>query len=157
MLECVVKVNSDILKRKRGAVGRHLEAAVRLTAFAAERAAKRRAPVDTGALRASIYTVTHSSDGREDAVYNAKTAYMGNTKKGFGYTRSGEFPEAAMPKTVIDSPWKALVAVAAAYGVHLEYGTHRMSARPFLTPAALEVKSQFQRNVQLALLAGSRS
>jgi HK97 gp10 family phage protein len=84
---------------------------VKAAAFKIERGAKQRAPVDTGFLRNSIYVKTETdSDNR---VSGAEA-----------------FPEVDIPEHNA-----AYIAVGARYGIFVEYGTSRMGAQPFFTPA----------------------
>jgi HK97 gp10 family phage protein len=89
------------------------------TAFDLQAAAVIQAPIDTGFLRASIYTVT--SQG---------STYQGGSK--------------ALPP--VDAPpddYTAYVGVGAYYGVYVNYGTRYMAARPFWEPAIDQVRSGF--------------
>lgn len=43
------------------------------------------------------------------------------------------------------------VAVGAVYGVFVEFGTHKMGARPYLTPASEAVRPAFERAVAQAV------
>ncbi len=46
---------------------------------------------------------------------------------------------------------EAVVEVGADYGVHQEYGTHKMSAQPFLTPAAEAQRAPFEARLKKVL------
>lgn len=48
------------------------------------------------------------------------------------------------------------VTVHAEYGPHLEYGTVKMAARPFLGPAVDDERESFKREVEEALRRGSK-
>lgn len=90
-----------------------LSKAVRKGALDAEAAVKRRAPVDTGNLRASVYTVTKEGG----------STYPGDAKTDLA-------PQIAESAT----PTVAWVAVAASYGVYLELGTRHMPPSAFFAP-----------------------
>jgi len=92
---------------------------VRKVAFDIEAGAKGRAPVDTGFLRSSIYVKTEDSSDNSASGPDA-------------------FPEVAAPEHNA-----AIIAVGATYGIFLEYGTHKMAAQPYLTPAAEEASASF--------------
>jgi HK97 gp10 family phage protein len=92
--------------------------AVGKVAFAVERAAKMKAPVDTGALRASIYTRIGKSGG--EAPTGADQV---------------ELPQPENNQT-------AHVGPSVDYGLYVELGTHRMAAQPFLAPAVREVEGE---------------
>lgn len=96
------------------------EKVIRAVALEIESGAKQAAPVDTGALRSSIYTVTKKEDGYEKARsvvdgINARVATAAHPKP------SGK---------VI-----AHVGPCVEYAAYVELGTSKMSARPYLMPA----------------------
>lgn len=84
-----------------------------------EGAAKPLTPVDTGFLRASIYTSSPRVNGYAAALAAARS-----------FNPDGEALPPAQPERL-----QVVVAVAAEYGAPVEYGTSRMAARPFLRPA----------------------
>ena len=98
---------------------------VRKVAFDLEKGAKARAPVLTGFLRSSIYVRTEDS---------SDMALSGS---------GPSFPEVEAP-----GHNNALVAVGAEYGIYVEFGTHRASARPYLVPAAEAVRQPFQQALE---------
>jgi len=53
-----------------------------------------------------------------------------------GYLKGSQFVEMVTPTS-------AIVGVVAEYGIHLEFGTVKMMARPFLRPAAEKVRAPF--------------
>lgn len=93
--------------------------AVKKVALDVQAEAQATAPVDTGFLRNSIYTVT--SEG---------STYQGGAKA---------LPEIQRPP----DDQTAYVAVGASYGVYIEYGTRYQSAQPFLTPAMEHASASF--------------
>lgn len=99
--------------------GKNAEKAVRNVAFAVEAAAKKRAPVDTGALRASIYTVP----GKEQTPV---PQIPGDAKR------------VALPQP--RSKLEAHVGPSVDYGIYQEFGTRRMAAQPYLVPALRDVE-----------------
>jgi HK97 gp10 family phage protein len=92
-------------------------------AFAIERLAKVNAPVDTGALRSSIYTKLKTG-GHEPAQ-----------RDGVVYV---DIPEP-------ESELEAIVGPTVEYGIWVELGTSRMAAQPFLTPAVEQVTNDLAR------------
>lgn len=99
---------------------------VRSIAFAIEAKAKMKAPVDTGALRASIYTKVKGGDGGLPDVPN---------------------PDAM--RADFDAPTEELVAhvgPSVEYAVAQEFGTARTAAQPYLIPAVREVENDLERN-----------
>jgi HK97 gp10 family phage protein len=98
-----------------------LSQAVRKTALDIQADAASRAPVDTGFLRNSIYTVT--SDG---------STYQGGDKA---------LPEVQAP----GDDQTAYVAVGANYGIYQEMGTTRTPAQPYFYPAVEAARGPFEQ------------
>lgn len=100
---------------------------VRKSAFDIQAAAQATAPVDTGFLKNSIYVVM-----RDVSTYST--------------VQAPEADQALLPE--VDKPAEsttAFIAVAANYGLYVEYGTSRAAAQPYLTPAVELVKPQFEK------------
>lgn len=95
----------------------HVADAIAKTGFAIEARAKIRVPVDTGALRASIYTSLESGGG------NA----------------SGPAP---IP-TPTDN-LTAYVGPSMEYGPTVELGGHNQAAQPYLLPAVRDTEREFR-------------
>jgi HK97 gp10 family phage protein len=100
-----------------------IDEAVRATAFQVEAIAKGLSPVDTGANRASIYTKT--SKGASGSPGD-----LGDV-----------LPEVGLGE--------AVVGPSMSYSFFLEFGTSKMAARPYLTPAAEQAQSLFAKNIKL--------
>lgn len=116
-------------------VAAHLHAAavkiVKTAAFNIEGRAKSNAAVDTGAMRAAIYTVTRDSSGYAGAAAAATSVN----------------PHAEM-QSEEPRPEKDTTAVVHAgmdYSVYVEHGTGKMAAQPFMTPAAAAEQPNLQR------------
>lgn len=92
---------------------------VKKVAFDIQAHAQANAPVDTGFLRNSIYTVT--SEG---------STYQGGAKA---------LPEIPHPPDELT----AYAAVGAEYGAYVEYGTRYMAGQPFWEPAVESVRPGF--------------
>lgn len=92
------------------------DAVVRRIAFEVEGEAKQLAPVDTGALKASIYTRTENE--RPPEV-------------------EGEQVELPRPDEGV-----AHVGPSVNYGIYQELGTSDMAAQPYLTPAVETVRQR---------------
>jgi HK97 gp10 family phage protein len=92
---------------------------VRKAAFDIQAQAASRAPVDTGFLKNSIYTVTADS-----------STYKGGDKS---------LPEVETP----ENDQTAYVAVGAEYGIYVEMGTRFAPAQPYFYPAVDAVKPGF--------------
>lgn len=128
-------------------VEKAVQRVIRKTAFDIEREAKILTPVDTGFLRASIYTLTYRGGNMKSAARQS-LGRIGRTFRRIGkIVDPGEFLEADAP----DTPYEALVAVGAEYGIYVEYGTLYNRAQPFMTPAADSVKSDFERDMAKAM------
>ena len=107
---------NDIIKKLPG----NRDKAIRAVAFSIERKAKVKAPVDTGALRASIYTRT------------AKGSYSSNEQmSGIPEVQSDAQRETLPPVR----EGEAVVGPSVNYGIHVEFGTRRQRAQPYLGPA----------------------
>lgn len=97
----------------------------RAIAFRIEGEAKVKAPVDTGALQNSIYTVCGDKDG-----YRAASTKVRERN-----------PKAATNSLPKPSGHDAHVGPSVNYGFYQEFGTRRMSAQPYLVPAVRAVES----------------
>jgi len=113
-----VKLNTDGLDKLIKESPLKVDQAVRATAFFVEAIAKTMSPVATGANRSSIYTKT--SQG-----VNGTPGELGDI----------------LPAVQIG---EAVVGPSMGYSIFLEFGTSRMPARPFLTPAAEQAPKYFE-------------
>lgn len=96
------------------------------------------APELTGFLASSIYWVS-----------SRKSTYM----QGIGTPPGDSFILESHPTP---PRGQAYVGVAANYGIYVEMGTRNMSAQPYLTPAAEQVKTDFEGGALLTrILSGS--
>ena len=93
-------------------------------AFEVEASAKMRAPVLTSALQNSIYTVTKKSDGYSSSKSSARSK-----------NKKVQFERHPKPTGKVI----ANTGPSVDYAEHQEYGTSKMAAHPFLTPAVEEV------------------
>jgi HK97 gp10 family phage protein len=111
------------------------------------------APIDTGALRASIYSESALESNRDQRISEAEGNYPGpGRSRDDGRsptTRDDQFS----PATAIElnGELQAKVAVGARYGMHVELGTGKMSARPYLGPAAEQGMSEAKRIIETQL------
>ncbi len=120
------KVLDGIIKHLDGNVAE----AVAKVAFAIEARAKLKAPVDTGALRASIYT-------------SLKDGGMGNKAMGAAQAlRPGVLTD---PLPVPRDDHTAYVGPSVEYGLGVEVGTVRRSGTPYLQPAVRETEQDFRK------------
>lgn len=102
---------------------------VRKTAFDIEGRAKDLAPVDTGALKNSIYV----KFGGGESTYNRAQVAASTMNP-----ESGLLPEMARPEA-----HTATIGPAVEYGIFLEFGTRSMPAQPYMTPAAEAARGAF--------------
>jgi HK97 gp10 family phage protein len=118
---------------------------VRKVAFQIQAEAASNAPVDTGFLKNSIYTVTSNKSTYGGAVQVAHTPKAGGKGfvsrgqlKGFVKRKARQRTQEAMMLPEVPGPGDdqtAYVAVGANYGIYLEYGTHKMPAQPYFFQA----------------------
>lgn len=118
----------------------HFDKAIRATGFQVEAKAKTLAPVDTGALRNSIHTVTH-----DDSTFSQAVGRIQKRKK----SRAAAERAVEIPKP--DKPMVARVGPGMEYGIYLEFGTSRMAARPYMFPAVQGVEKFLKHYVTKAL------
>ena len=110
--------------------------AVRKAALDIEAEAKAHAPVDTGALKNSIYT---ASAGKSDYSAAASAAHSANPKAQL-------FPDKGKAGTL-----RAVVAVGVSYGALIEFGGVKRAGTPFMYPAAQKVLPEFEKAIQQLL------
>ena len=118
-----VKLDTSGLDRLIQTAPEQIDAAVRATAFQVQGIAQMLSPVLTGANRSSIYTKT--SKGTQGSP--------------------GDLGD-VLPDVDI---CEAVVGPSMEYSAFLEYGTSRMAARPYLTPAAEQAPRLFAANIKL--------
>lgn len=128
---------NDIIKKLPG----NRDKAIRAIAFSIERKAKVNCTklqlVDTGALRASIYTRTS----------------RGSFVNGREITGLPELPERADPNlpretlpTVRDG--EAVIGPSVEYGIYHEFGARRVRSRPFLGPAVNSTAKELEEHLK---------
>lgn len=125
----------DLLPEIAAQIDEAASKVVKKTAFDLQAQAQARAPVDTGFLKNSIYV-----EMQETSTY--------------GQVQDPEGDQTLLPE--VERPHErttAIVAVAANYGVYVEYGTSHAPAQPYLTPAAENVKPEFERAMDKVLAA----
>lgn len=120
---------NEILNRLPG----NVEGAVRATAFAIEATAKTMAPLDTGALRDSIYTRV----GRQPTLLPEV---------------AGNPPRVELPRP--EDEQTAHVGPSVEYGLYQELGTTRMAAHPYLGPAVNRAADELAANMGRAVADG---
>jgi len=113
-----IVMDTTELDRIMSRLGINNEQMVRAIALDIEGDAKLNCPVDTGALRSSIFT---------------KTATFDDTNWGNEDTEPLPNP----PENV------AYVGPTVSYAEYVELGTSRQAAQPFLTPAAMAVSEKY--------------
>lgn len=119
-----VEIDTSRLNRIIRRVDGNMGDVIATIAFAIERLAKIKAPVDTGALRSSIYTKLksggHQPDQRDGVVYV-------------------DIPEP-------ESELEAVVGPTVEYGIWLELGTGHMAAQPYLLPAVEQIANDLEQH-----------
>jgi len=118
-----VEVDTRKLNRLIRKIPGNVADAVASVAFAIEREAKINAPVDTGALRNSIYTRIGRTGGSmvADWVVSPDSDAV-----------VWELPQPENETT-------AYIGPSVEYGVYVELGTSKQAAQPYLTPAVNSV------------------
>ena len=147
-----VKLTDDRLRHLPKGMQDAGDKLVRRTAFAIEREAKANAPVDTGFLRNSIYTVTSQGSGYDRAQISAERlgvkSHTGQRKS--AVTGQWETADDMLPEVENDGELTAAVAVGAEYGLYVEYGRGEAGAyaQPFLAPAIEAAREEWERGLE---------
>lgn len=127
----IVEIDTARLNRIIRNIPGNTHDAIRGVAFSIERKAKIKAPVDTGALRASIYTrVGRTGDNFSEMASEVRS-------------RRPEAEIAPLPEP--ENNTTAYIGPSVEYAAAVEYGTHNRSGRPYLTPAVREVEADLVR------------
>ncbi len=149
MVDIIADIDVTGLESLANRIEAELAKAVAASAFLIEAHAKLAAPVDTGALRASIYTSTWNGSQWSGAAASASAL------------RSGVTILADIGKP--SSNLEAIVAVGVHYAAHVEYGTFRQAGRFYLRNAAMAnlqpIRDLFAQAIQKATrdaFSGSR-
>lgn len=130
VVELDTKVLDNLIKHLNG----NVEEAVNKTGFVVEGKAKLRAPVDTGALRASIYT---SIKGRATTAMNKARSLR---------------PDAGIvPLPTPDNNHTVYVGPSVEYGHLIELGESNRPARPYLLPAVREAERELMELLKKAV------
>jgi len=124
------ELKEDRLGHLRGELRHQAGKAVREVAMAIQIAAQDNAPVDTGALKNSIYTSTARSSSYDEAQEKALKSNP----------QAQLLPEVEPPRDDLT----AIVAVGAEYGVYVEMGAEGRPAQPYLGPAAEAARPAFE-------------
>jgi hypothetical protein len=126
------KVLDGIIKKSDG----NMANAVAETGFTVEGKAKVKAPVDTGALRASIYTSLKGGRRGGPAMAEARERRPG--------VLTEELPTPLKNTT-------AYVGPSVEYGLAVELGSVRRAGTPYLQPAVRETEDVFRQLVKEAV------
>lgn len=135
------EVDTRILDAIIRNLGGNVADTIAKVALTVETKAKLRAPVDTGALRASIYTSLKDNDGFGEARSEAMA--RSTRRNGAGQIHplgAKNFVELPKPK----DNHTAYVGPSVEYGAAVELGTAQRSGTPYLQPAVRETESEFQ-------------
>lgn len=149
-LTCDVELTDDRLRNLPRYLWDAAQKLVDRTAFDIERRAKLAAPVDTGFLRNSIYTITAGGSGYDAAQSRAERL---DVKRHIGERKSaatGRWVD--VEGTMLEEAGgagflTAIVAVGAEYGIYVEYGTAHQAAQPYLEPAIEEARAEWERGL----------
>lgn len=124
-----ITLDTKVLDKLIKNMGGDVAGAVTKTALAVEARAKIKAPVDTGALRASIYTSLKAGDKFDRARAEALARRPGTTV--------GPLPTPRDDHT-------AYVGPSVEYGAAVELGSARRAGTPYLQPAVRETEREFR-------------
>lgn len=139
MTRSLVEIDTRELNRILKAVAKTRPNAVKNVAFAIERKAKQLAPVDTGALRASIYTRIGRESFDSVAMSKAKAENPG--------VELVELPEP-------ENDSVAYIGPSVNYAIYVELGTRFMGAQAFLGPAVRMVESELATHFRGVVTGG---
>lgn len=123
-----VTVDTSGLKRIAGELDPRAQKIIAKTALDVEDRAKRGAPVDTGALRASIYS----------AGAGLRSKYLVSQ-----IIARGLNPDAAFHAKEDGGDLTAIVGASVEYAIYQEFGTKAMKAHPFMIPALEAMRKPF--------------
>lgn len=123
-----VEVDTSGLKRIAGELDPRAQKIIAKTALDVEDRAKRGAPVDTGALRASIYSA--------GAGLRSKYTVSQIIAKGLN-------PSATFNAREDGGDLTAVVGASVEYAIYQEFGAKAMRAHPFMIPALEAVRKPF--------------
>jgi HK97 gp10 family phage protein len=129
-----VKIDTAICDKILAGLGAKADKIVRETAFRIQDKAARQAPIDTGALRSSIYSKTSKGNDYQKAVSAALD------KNPEASAMSDDLPDV--------KEGTAFVAVPMEYALFQELGTKNMAAHPYLVPAAESERADFERKLK---------
>ena len=124
-MSITIKLDTSKLEKLLKEAPEKVDTAVRATAFQVQAIAQSLSPVATGANRNSIYTKTSKGNAGSP----------------------GELGD-VLPAASVGV---AYVGPSMEYSAFLEYGTSRMPARPYLTPAAEQAHNLFDAQIKAAM------
>lgn len=134
----IIRIDSRELDKLIQECNPRLEKVLKKTGLQIEAKAKTFAPVDTGALKSSIHTVMQNFSDFQGV------ALITSVKK-----RGKQLQVSQIPKP--DNQLVVRVGPGVEYGVYQEYGTSRMAAHPYMTPAAESVIRQLDEDIAKVL------
>jgi HK97 gp10 family phage protein len=132
-----LKIDTAVLDRMIANSDKNARQVLEGLAYKVESQAKQNAPVQTGALRNSIYTMTKSASNFSRSITNI---LVGFEKRN---VQSGSFNIEERPAPEGDVI--ATVGPSVDYGAYVELGTGKMAARPYLLPAFEAVVAAFNK------------
>jgi HK97 gp10 family phage protein len=136
-----VKIDTEKLDQLVAQFPTMVDKAIRATAFDLTGNTRFLAPYDTGALQASIFTKTHFGSNFQDAGGEA-----------LGHNSEVEIDD----PTPTDCPlMTAYIAPGVNYAYFQEFGTGRMAAHPFLTPAIEKADEDFEKYMKQIFAEGA--
>lgn len=132
--DVVITVDTSRLERLLNRFPGNVDQAVRAVAFIIEEKAKDKAVVDTGAMRASIYTRTNRYDGFSAAAKEAREKASRKNRK------------LVLTELPAVREHEAVVGPSVNYAIDVEFGANGREARSFLGEAVRETTRQMAAN-----------
>lgn len=133
--DVVVTVDTSRLNQLLRDFPGNVDQAIRIIAFSIEGKVKVRAPIDTGALRASTYTRTNKVNGRDPAWTEVRAK-----------NSDAQLVELPQP-----GEHEAVVGPSVNYAIDVELGTSRRAATPYLVPAVREAEREMATQLRNAV------
>jgi HK97 gp10 family phage protein len=133
-----IVIDTKEVDRVAANLGKNRDAIIRIIGFDIESASKQLAPVDTSALRNSVYVETSEGNTFDVAESSAKGANQNVT------TIQHPKPDEGFVN----------VGPSVNYAEFVEFGTSRQAAQPYLVPAAESVSQKFNSGERWKGLTG---
>ena len=142
MIKMTAEVNVKALRDLEKRLQDGLADAVSKAAFKIQADAQAMAPVDTGALRASIFTITYRTNGKAGALAQARALNPD--------AREARFTD--LPESVFE----AFVVVGVEYGIYQELGAGGRPGKFYVTQSGARNRDWFMNEVRNAMRGAAK-